>query len=92
MKLRKYSEKQLREAVKNSFSLAQTLKRLGVVPCGGNYQVLKKAISYFKLDISHFTGKLWNKGKKVGARKPLKKYLNNEIRITSYKLKKRLIN
>ncbi len=91
MKLKKYTKEQLIKAIKESSSLAQTLKKLGVAPYGGNYQVLKKAITHFNLDISHFTGQLWNKGKKIGARKPLKKYLNNEIRITSYKLKKRLI-
>ncbi len=62
------------------------------VPCGGNYLVLKNAISYFNLDTSHFTFQLWNKDKKIGARKPIEKYLNNEIRILSSKLRKRLIN
>lgn len=92
MKLRKYTEQQLKIAVKESYSFAQTLKLLNLVPCGGNYLVLKKAIFYFNLDISHFTFQLWNKGKKTGARKPLEKYLNNEIPILSNKLKKRLLN
>jgi hypothetical protein len=56
MKLRKYTENQLRKAVQDSFSLAQTLKTLGLSPCGGNYLVLKKAITHFNLDTSHFTG------------------------------------
>jgi 5-methylcytosine-specific restriction endonuclease McrA len=77
--------------VKESSSLAQTLKKLDVAPYGGNYQVLKKAIVTFDIDTSHFTWQLWNKGKKIGSRKPLQKYLNNEIRITSFKLKNRLI-
>ena len=64
MKLKKYTKEQLANAIKESSSLAQTLKKLGVAPYGGNYQVLKKAIAHFKLDISHFTGQLWNKGKK----------------------------
>lgn len=92
MKLKKYTEIQLVEAVKNSFSLAQTLKYLGLVPCGGNYLVLKKAIAFFNLDISHFTGQLWNKNKTTGAKQPIEKYLNNEIKILSFKLKKRLIS
>ncbi len=56
MKLRKYTERQLGEAVKNSTSLAQTLSKLGVAPYGGNYVVLKKAVRHFNLDTSHFTG------------------------------------
>ena len=91
MKLHKYTEQKLRESVRTSFSLAQVLKKLGVIPCGGNYQVLKKAIKHFNLDISHFTGQVWNKGLSIGARQPLQKYLNNELKIGSYKLKNKLL-
>ncbi len=91
MKLRKYNKAQLRNAVRESFSFAQTLKALNVVPCGGNYLVLKRAIAHFDLDTSHFTFQLWNKGKETGARTPTEKYLNNEKSISSNKLKKRLI-
>ena len=91
MKLRKYTEQQLVSAVKESRSLAQTLKKLGVAPYGGNYAVLKNAIVHFNLDTSHFTGQIWNKGVKLPPRQPLEKYLNNEIRILSFKLKNRLL-
>lgn len=91
MKLRKYDENQLRKAVNESFSLAQTLKKLGLIPCGGNYLVLKKAIVYFNLDISHFKGQVWNKGKKIGLKQSTENYLNNNVRINSFKLKKRLL-
>jgi 5-methylcytosine-specific restriction endonuclease McrA len=92
MKLRKYSERQLVEAVKTSTSLAQTLDKLGVTPYGGNYEVLRRAIKHFKLDSSHFTGQLWNKGKTFGAKQPLEKYLNNELQIQSFKLKNKLLS
>jgi 5-methylcytosine-specific restriction endonuclease McrA len=92
MKLRKYSEHQLREAVKNSASLAQTLKKLGVAPFGGNYHVLRRAVKHFRLDTSHFTGQLWNKGKAAGPKQPLEKYLRNELQIQSNKLKVRLLS
>ncbi len=92
MKLRKYTECQLGEAVKNSTSFAQTLTLLGVAPYGGNYEVLRKAIKHFNLDVSHFTGKLWNKGKTFGAKQPLEKYLNNELQIQSFKLKNKLLS
>ncbi len=92
MKLRKYSERQLREAVKNSTSLAQTLKKLRVAPFGGNYHVLRRAISHFGLDVSHFTGQSWNKGKATGPRQPLERYLRNELQIQSNKLKARLLS
>ena len=91
MKLRKYTEKQLKEAVNDSFSLAQTLKTLRISPCGGNYLVLKKAIAFFDLDTSHFSGQLWNKGKRIGAKQPTENYLNNSVPISSFKSKKRLL-
>jgi hypothetical protein len=58
MKLRKYNEMQLRSVVKESYSFAQTLKALILIPCSDNYLVLKRAISHFNLDISHFTFQL----------------------------------
>lgn len=51
----------LTEAVKNSNSLAQVLKALGLKTVGGNYANLKHHISRLDLDISHFSGQGWNK-------------------------------
>ena len=92
MKLHKYTEGQLREAVKNSASFAQTLSKLGVAAYGGNYYVLKRAIRHFNLDTSHFTGQLWNKGRNIGPKQPLGKYLSNDLQIRSCKLKERLLS
>lgn len=92
MKLRKYTMSELAEAVKTSTSLAQTLGKLGVAPYGGNYEVLKKAIKHFNLNTSHFTGQCWNKGKALGAKQPINRYLNNELQIQSFKLKRRLLS
>ena len=92
MKLRKYTERQLREAVIKSTSLAQTLSKLGVAAYGGNYYVLKRAIHHFNLDTSHFTGQVWNKGRNTGPKQPLRKYLSNELQISSCKLKERLLS
>ena len=91
MKLHKYSEKQLIEAVKNSTSMRQVLQKLGVAPYGGNYDVLKKAIKCYRLETSHFTGQAWNKGKNLPPRQPISRYLENEVPIQSYKLKNRLL-
>jgi hypothetical protein len=91
MKLKKYTKEQLIDAVKSSFSFAQALKKLGVAPYGGNYIVIKKAIAYFNPDTSHFTGQTWNKGKKFPPKQPLERYLNNEIKNMSFKLRNRLL-
>lgn len=91
MKLRKYSEAQLREAIADSASMRQALQKLNVAPYGGNYEILRKAIRYFQLDTSHFMGKAWHKGKQLPAKSPLGNYLSNRTPIQSYKLKNRLL-
>ena len=91
MKLRKYTEKELARAISVSTSLRQTLLNLNVVPYGGNYDVLRKAIEHFELDTSRFTGQAWNKGRRLKARKALQEYLTRDSGISSYKLKQRLL-
>ena len=91
MKLYKYNEDQLRDAVKNSTSMRQVLLALNVSPFGGNYDVLRKAIRHFNIDTSHFTGQAWNRGKKLPSKIPTESYLTNKAPIQSYKLKRRLI-
>ena len=91
MKLHKYTKEQLFGAAKISSSLRQVLLKLDVAPYGGNYDVLRKALKYYNVDTAHFTGQAWNKGKKLPPKVPLKKYLNNQLPIQSYKLKNRLI-
>lgn len=57
-----YSDNQLIEAVNDSISYAQVLKKLNLKPAGGNYKRLKHNIERLNLDISHFKGQAWNKG------------------------------
>lgn len=91
MKLHKYTKQQLIEAVAASKSMRQVLQMLNVAAYGGNYDVLRKAISNFGLDTSHFTGQAWNKGKSLPSRIPTDMYLRNELPIQSHKLKNRLL-
>ena len=91
MKLHKYSLDQLVKAINDSNSLRQVLIKLDVASYGGNYEILKKAIKYYSLDISHFTGQAWNKGKKLTSKYSLSDYLENKKPIQSYKLKNRLL-
>jgi len=91
MRFKKYTKEQLIEAVKLSTSIRTTLIKLNVSPHGGNYRVINNYIKKLNLDISHFTGKAHNKGRKTGPKRPIESYLNNEYKITSHKLRKRLI-
>lgn len=91
MKLHKYTECELRNAVKNSRSRRQVLQKLNIVAAGGNYQTLNKAIKYFKIDTSHFTGQNWSKGQTIGPKRPIEDYLSNKYSTNSHSLRKRLI-
>jgi len=92
MKLHKYALEQLTQAISDSTSLRQVLIKLDVSPYGGNYTTLKKAIKHCELNVSHFNGQAWNKGKTIAAKYTLNDYLENKSPIQSYKLKKRLLD
>jgi len=91
LKLRKYTEVQLREAVASCFSYRQVLLKLGIKAAGGNYKTLQKAIAYFEIDNSHFTGQAWNRGKKIGFKRNINDYLTNKFPIQSSNLRRRLL-
>lgn len=78
----------------NCTSYAQVIKQLNKnVNNGSLYRLIVLKIKEYKLDISHFTGKAWNKNKVIGYKHPIHYYLVNEDRgITSHKLKLRLIS
>ena len=83
---------QLRNVVKTSTSIRQVISKLGLVPAGGNYVQISKAIADEKLDTTHFKGHGWNKGLKVPKESLYK--LEDVLVLNShyglYQLKKRL--
>jgi len=91
MKLYKYTEQQLRQAVQESSSIRSTLQKLGVAAYGGNYEIFKKAVEYFNIDTSHFLGKRANRGHKFGYKQPLSFYLRKNIFVVTSRLRKRLL-
>ena len=86
-----YERSELATAVATSRSVAEVLRKLGRVPAGGNYAIVKYAIALHELDTSHFTGQAHNKGKELGPRRPLPDLLRKGSRINSHKLKNRLL-
>ena len=86
-----YSEQELLEAVKTSTSIRQVLDKLNIVPAGGNYQTTNRRIQKLNIDTSHFTGQAWNRGKVIGPKRPIEKYLVENSVVQSFKLKGRLI-
>lgn len=63
MALRKYTKEWLEELVVDAYSYAEVLRRAGRKQAGGNQSHLKGLLEEFEIDISHFTGQNWNKGK-----------------------------
>jgi hypothetical protein len=90
-KPRTYTDNDFIEAVKTSGSMRQVLKKLGLKEAGGNYECTKNRIDKLNLDISHFHGQLWNKNKKIGPKRPIEEYLQENKNTSSYRLKLRLI-
>lgn len=92
IKKKKWEKKTLEIAIKESTSLRQVIKKIGLIPAGGNYSQVKKYIKYYSLDIKHFKGKAWNKGMKGVGKSliPLKDILVKKSNYQSYKLKNRL--
>lgn len=91
---RSWTAEQLKSAVKESFSIAQVLKKLNLRPAGGNYKQIDKYIKEINVDVSHFKGRGWNKGLR-GIGKPiipLEKILLKNSQFQSSYLKQRLFN
>lgn len=58
----KYTKEILQEAVKQSKSVANVLRFLGLNVTGGGHAHISKMIKNYEIDTSHFTGQNWNKG------------------------------
>jgi 5-methylcytosine-specific restriction endonuclease McrA len=92
---KKWKTEQLIEAVKESFSMRQTLKKLGLVPTGQNYRLIPKEIKRLELDTSHFLGRghLKNKNHSWGKKIALSEILiENSSCSSSHRLKLRLVD
>lgn len=68
MMARKYTDEQLKEAIKNSRSWRQTLPKVGLKETGGNHKHLKKIADKLNIDYSHFTGQSYRRGAVVPVR------------------------
>ncbi len=65
-----WTDDQLRAAVASSESYSQAIRKLGLVPAGGNYVQVQRRIRELALDTSQFTGKGWNVGLTVRPNPP----------------------
>lgn len=63
MASKRYTNEDIINAVRDSKSIAEVCRRVGLSERGSNPTTIKKRIKELNLDTSHFTGQLWNKGK-----------------------------
>lgn len=52
---RKYTDEQLAEAVAASRTMNEVLKRIGLVPRGGNYETVRERIRFLRIDARHLS-------------------------------------
>lgn len=89
----KRTKEDYENAAKNSESISNMCKILGLKPKGGNYKTIHNKIKEYNIDISHFLGKGWNKGLKFKPNKgfSLEKILVENSTYQSFKLKNKLL-
>ena len=89
-----YKKENLEKIVKESFSLSEVLRKIGLADKGSNFATLSKYINLYDIDTTHFTGQTWNKGLKnvdKTARVKLKDILKEDTNFKCDTLKKRLL-
>lgn len=89
MKLRKYeyNKEKIIEAVRDSTSYSEVLRKIGIPVQGNNTATLKKLLDEWGIETSHFTGhKIYNGTTYISA----KEYLNSNKIIASCKLLNKL--
>ena len=89
-----YKKENLEKIVKESYSIAEVIRKIGLVDKGTTFNTIKKYISLYELDTSHFRGQTWNKGMTntdYAALVKLSDILKDNTNFKSSTLKERLI-
>ena len=59
--MKQYTKEWLEELCAESYSYSEVLRKAGRKPGGGSNETLKKKILEYNIDVSHFTGRSWQK-------------------------------
>ena len=86
-----YSKENLEQIVKDSYSVCEVARKLGLKDKGSTLKTIKKYISIYGIDTSHFTGQNWRKGKTQTYLNKLENILKPNINYGSNRLLKRLV-
>ena len=88
---RRYTDKQLIQAVRHARSWSQVLKQLGLHAGGGSYNQVKRLTKELDIPTGHFTGQAWNTtGLNLKKPKSLLEILVDDSTYSTYNLKIRL--
>lgn len=87
----KYDQVKLRTIVKECETMRQVAIALNLNESGGTFLTLRKKIAEWEIDISHFVGKSFSKGKPSHNSVSLQDILENKIYIRSQSVKNKLI-
>lgn len=88
----KYTKEILEPLVKESISVAEICRKLGIKGSGGNVGYIKKIIVSYSIDMSHFLGQASKRGINSGKRKTYKEILqNNGHKLSGSRLTKALL-
>lgn len=90
----RWKEENVKKVVSSSFSIREVIRKLGLVPAGGNYAQCHFYIQRYSIDTSHFKGQGWHKGISL-PREPiysLEELLTIGGHISRRNLKRRLYN
>ena len=89
-----YTKENVEQAILKNYSISECLRALGLRPVGSNYKTFYRLVKKYNIDISHFTGQGWSKGKTFDystRRIPLSEILIKDSNYNSNSLRKRLI-
>lgn len=68
--MQRYTQKEIREYCRESYSYAEVIKKMGLKVSGNNYRKLKNRIAKYHIDVSHFTGGRWRDSPNMQDRDP----------------------
>ena len=85
-----WTDEQLREAVSSCTNYANVIRKLGLIPAGGNYDAIKRRIRDLELDTSRFHASIAFHGNWRRVPTPLDEVLVADSHVASHTLKLRL--
>lgn len=92
----KYTDEELIDAIKTSYSYTEVCKKIGVSYRKLNIDLIKDKILKLGIDTSHFTGQRWNKGRTSYdhssiKRRDITEVLSDKFKFTSSYVRRRLL-